>query len=311
MDERIKNQWVKSAAAVLCVAAICISTLISGGKIADTVKNKATGSNSSAQSAQGEAVTEIAADGSVVEVSTDANGETVTDTTAAAAAQQASDSGTASANQSSASTKASSGTAATTAANALSTKAGIINYCNTALNKVKSLKAGYDKHYVMNVKGETTGSIGSILKTISKDQTTTMKKGSDSTKDFPASGFSWSSKLRESDVASATCKQNGQYYEITLKLGTEKNPAKGESSSYGRVMSVIDANEAKNMVPGVKSIDMTYHDGYVYAKIDSKTGRIVNCELSATADVNATITILGNITAKDIVSTETYTNFVW
>lgn len=76
-------------------------------------------------------------------------------------------------------------------------------------------------------------------------------------------------------------------------------------------MSVIDAAEAGKMVPGIKSINMNYHDGYVYAKVDSKTGKLVAAEFSAAADIQADIRIFGNIAVKDIVSTETFTNIVW
>ena len=43
------------------------------------------------------------------------------------------------------------------------------------------------------------------------------------------------------------------------------------------------------MVPGIKSINMNYHDGYVYAKVDSKTGKLVAAEFSAAADIQASL----------------------
>ena len=191
-------------------------------------------------------------------------------------------------------------------------KAEIINYCNTALNKAKAAKVGYNKKMVREVKGSTDGISPSLIKLVAVNKNTTMKKGSDNIKDdFPAAGFEWSSKLREQDVVNATFKTSGQYYEIRLTLGKEQNPAKSEKSSYGRVMSVIDAAEAGKMVPGIKSINMNYHDGYVYAKVDSKTGKLVAAEFSAAADIQADIKIFGSVSVKDIVSTETFTNIVW
>ena len=170
----------------------------------------------------------------------------------------------------------------------------------------------YNKKMVREVKGSTDGISPSLIKLVTANKSTTMKKGSDDIKDdFPAAGYSWSSKLREQDITNATLKQNGKYYEIRLTLGNEKNPAKGEASSYGRVMSVIYAAEAGNMVPGIKSINMSYHDGYVYAKIDSTTGKLVSAEFSAAADIQASIAIFGDVAVKDIVSTETFTNIVW
>lgn len=305
MDNKVSIQWIKSAAAVLCVGSICFSMLSISNKIADAKKNAVISSSVS------QSETESGFNESPV---TNASGETVTEENGNAVIADANtntDGNQSTANNSGNTTKANGVTTVKNSSGIPTTKAEIINYCNTALNAVKSSKAGYTKKYVMKAKGSTSGVPSVITKLITKNKTTTMAKGSDSTNDFPASGFSWSSKLRESDVSSATIKQNGQYYEITLKLGTEKNPAKGESSSYGRVMSVIDANDAKDMLAGIKSVTMTYHDGYVYAKIDSKTKKLVAAELSASADVAASISVLGDIAINDIVSTETYSDFKW
>ncbi len=190
-------------------------------------------------------------------------------------------------------------------------KSEIIEYCNVALNKVKSSKAGYSKRAVMKINGNVAGLPQWLTSIFNSDKTTTMAKGKDNKDDFPAAGFEWSSKLRPQDVESATLKVNGTTYEIMIKLGNEKNPAIGTASSHGRVMSVIDAAGAADMVPGLKSVDMLYHDGYVHVKVDSKTGNVTFAELSATADCKANVSLLGEIEAEGIQSTETFTNFVW
>lgn len=314
MSNETGKQLIKSATAVLCVAGICISAIISTNKVADTIKSTAAPSSSQ----QSEAVFEdngvptdepIADNGSTGEAVTDAAGTEQTD--AAQPAESQSSSAGSSSSQGG-STASGSQSAAKPSTNKEMSKAEIINYCNTALNKAKSAKVGYNKKMVRDVKGSTDGISPSLIKLVAANKSTTMKKGSADIKDdFPAAGYDWSSKLREQDVATATIKTNGQYYEIRLTLGKEQNPAKGEASSYGRVMSVIDAAEAGNMVPGIKSINMSYHDGYVYAKVDSKTGRLVSAEFSAAADIQAKIAVFGDVSVKDIVSTETFTNIVW
>lgn len=313
MNNETGKQLIKSAAAVICVAGICISAVISTDKVADVIK--ATAAPSSSQ--QGEAAfggDTVPTDEAVIDNNT--SGEAVTDasTDQTDAAQpdstQPSD-GNAGTSQSGSSSSGSQ-TAAKPSTSKQMSKAEIINYCNTALNKAKAAKVGYNKKMVREVKGSTDGISPSLIKLVAANKSTTMKKGSSDIKDdFPAAGYDWSSKLREQDVANATIKTTGQYYEIKLTLGKEQNPAKGEASSYGRVMSVIDAAEAGNMVPGIKSINMSYHDGYVYAKIDSKTGKLVSAEFSAAADIQAKIAIFGDVAVKDIVSTETFTNIVW
>lgn len=314
MNNETGRQLIKSATAVLCVAGVCISAVISTGKIADTIKTTA----ASAQTYQSDSLIgdSVQTDEAVIDTGTGADiaaDPSATEQTDAAQADAAQPADTGSVQQSSGSSAASAQSATKQSSSSKEmSKAEIINYCNTALNKAKAAKVGYNKKMVREVKGSTDGISPSLIKLVAANKSTTMKKGSDDIKDdFPAAGYDWSSKLREQDVANATIKTNGQYYEIKLTLGKEQNPAKGEASSYGRVMSVIDAAEAGNMVPGIKSINMSYHDGYVYAKVDSKTGKLVSAEFSASADIQAKISIFGDVAVKDIVSTETFTNIVW
>lgn len=314
MSEKLKKQWVKSVTAFVCVVCLCITTVVSSGKVSkakiEAAKSaSASGSSDTLGGIGNDTETGLISDGT----SDTGTGENLADGSAATDADGSAGGTDSGSSSTTAADNQSSGGATTTKPSngAPATKAEIITYCNTALNKVKSQKVGFTKKYVMKANGSTSGIPGFITKAINKKQTDKYNKGTDSTNIFPAAGYSWSSKLRESDVASATIKTSGQYYEITLKLGKENNPSKGEASSYGRVMSVIDAKDAQEMLPGIKSVNMTYHDGYVYAKIDSKTGQIVNAELSAAADVAANISLLGDVSITDIVSTETYSDFLW
>ncbi|HBM00635.1 MAG TPA: hypothetical protein DD393_08460 [Ruminococcaceae bacterium] len=314
MNNETGKQLIKSATAVLCVAGICISAVISTNKVADTIK--ATAASSQVQQGGASYGTDsIPTDSPIID--SGANGDAVTDAAGTNQTDAAQPDSTQSGNAGSGSSQTGAGssnnqTSSKPSGSKVMSKAEIINYCNTALNKAKAAKVGYNKKMVREVKGSTDGISPSLIKLVAVNKNTTMKKGSDNIKDdFPAAGFEWSSKLREQDVVNATIKTSGQYYEIRLTLGKEQNPAKGEKSSYGRVMSVIDAAEAGKMVPGIKSINMNYHDGYVYAKVDSKTGKLVAAEFSAAADIQANITIFGSVSVKDIVSTETFTNIVW
>ena len=312
MTNETGKQLIKSAATLLCVASICVSAIISTNKIATMIKDTAVpASVQTGDASQDDGVPSdgIIDGGTGSEVVTDANGTEQTEASQDGD-NQAPSADTGSSQNSSTGSSSKSTTKKT--ANSAMSKAEIISYCNTDLNKAKAAKVGYNKKMVREVKGSTDGISPSLIKLVAANKSTTMKKGSADIKDdFPAAGYDWSSKLREQDGASATFKKNGKYYEIRLTLGKEKNPAKGEASSYGRVMSVIDAAEAGNMVPGIKSINMNYHDGYVYAKVDSTTGKLVSAEFSAAADIQAKISIFGDVSVKDVVSTETFTNIVW
>ena len=190
------------------------------------------------------------------------------------------------------------------------TKAEVIAYLNDALNAVKANRPGFTKAYKRDATGDISGLPGWLSSIIRQNETKTYQKGTDYTDIFPAAGYSWSSRLRESDVTKFSIEENGKFYDIRVDLGTETNPTPGETSSYGRCMSVVTVSSAES-IPGIKNVSMNYHDGYVTARVDSETNRIVRCTFSAAADVQATVSILGDVSVSNIVSTETFTDFVW
>ena len=190
------------------------------------------------------------------------------------------------------------------------TKAEVIAYLNEALNADKANRPGYTKAYKRDAAGDISGLPGWLSSIIRQDETKTYAKGTDFTDIFPAAGYSWSSRLRESDVTKFSIEENGKFYDIRVDLGSETNPTPGETSSYGRCMSVVTVDSAES-IPGIKNVSMQYHNGYVTARVDAETNRIVRCEFSAAADVQASVTILGDISVSNIVSTETFTDFVW
>ena len=196
------------------------------------------------------------------------------------------------------------------ASNVPKTKAEVIAYLNDALNAVKTNRPGLTKAYKRDAAGDISGLPGWLSSIIRQDETKTYQNGTDYTDIFPAAGYGWSSRLRESDVTKFSIKENGKYYDIRVDLGNETNPTPGETSSYGRCMSVVTVDSAES-IPGIKNVSMNYHNGYVTARVDAETNRIVRCEFSAAADVQATVAILGDISVSNIVSTETFTDFVW
>ncbi len=191
------------------------------------------------------------------------------------------------------------------------TKSEIVEYCNKALNRVKVANPGYTKRTLMDVNDDTSAFPDWIVNIVRKDETSTMSKGKNNIDDFPVNGETWASKLRAQDVESATLKQNGTTCEILIKIGTEKNPGKGTLSRHGRIMSVIDAAEAKQMLAVLKSIDMTYHDSYALVKIDSTTGNVIYAKFEGTADLDVDISLLGQFHVKNITKSSEFTKFVW
>lgn len=294
-------QIVKSAAAVVCTVALCASVTTSAKKLSDAKVKvaEATPVYGAVQSGSNENAVNPSEDSPAVTPDETTPADESTETPAGTEETT----GTATESTPAAEKKTS------TNSGIPSTKAEIINYCNKALNDAKMAKVGYTKTFVRKGGDNLPKIISSV---IAQNKVTNAAKGDAKIKDdFPAAGFDWSSKLRESDVTSAELKPNGQYYEITLKLGKETNPGKGETSSYGRVMSVMDESDAKGLVPGVNTVNFVYHDGYVYAKIDSKTGKLIKAEFSATADLSANVKVFGDLKANNVKSTETFSDIKW
>lgn len=247
-----------------------------------------------------EATTEAA---TTEEIMTAETAESVTTETAEAAAEETTEEET---SQAETTTEAET----ETESGAPKTKAEVIAYLNDALNAVKASRPGFTKAYKRDAAGDISGLPGWLSGIIKQDETKTYQKGTDYTDIFPAAGYSWSSRLRESDVTKFSVKEDGSYYEIRVDLGSETNPTPGETSSYGRCMSVVTVDSAES-IPGIKNVSMQYHNGYVTARVDAETNRIVRCEFSAAADVQASVAVIGDVSVSNIVSTETFTDFVW
>lgn len=312
LDVQIKKALISGVSAVVCVAITVAAAL----NCTDTVTGNRLEKSKLRTPSGGSAVSQqedYAGSGGDTQQSTDTTSDetgALTDVNTAESSAQT-QSGESTPASSSGTAAQPSGTAQSNAntSSPLPTKAAQLNYFNTAVNKIKSQKVGYTKHHVMEVKGNVDGIPSWLVGLVTKNKTSTMAKGADNTDDFPVGGYNWVSKLTMNDIKDITFKQNGDNYEFYITLGQEKNPTKG-NSSYGRIFSVIDANGAAEMVGGaLKSISMMYHDGYAKAVINSKTGRVISAEFSASADIEANIMLVGDISAKDIISTESYTDF--
>lgn len=192
--------------------------------------------------------------------------------------------------------------------------AEIVKIYNDSANLIKSERPGYNKKHIQKVMGSTSGIPEKLLTLFTVDDDKNIKKGKSSDDEYPVSGYEWASHMKASDIKTAKMENKNGKYIINITFGKENDPKK-DASKYGRVMSVIDVTEAKKISLGlITDASMVYHDGYIKAEIDCKTGKMISAELSATADVEAQLSkVLGGkkISVKDIRSTETFTNFDW
>ena len=188
---------------------------------------------------------------------------------------------------------------AATSLTASSSTAEIVNYFNTAINKVKpSAKqvtlVKEENKEAGGIEGNLPGSLTSVAnslissnmgeKDLSKldpgmvNATTVEQKNAM----FPVEGETWSSKLTADDVEKAEVQENGGKYVITLHIKADEP---SESTSHGqghngKVFSVImptivtdNAGPAANIIKEVKT---GHKDGIVKITVDKATGNVTD-----------------------------------
>lgn len=186
----------------------------------------------------------------------------------------------------------------TEAAKAPSTKAEIVEYFNTSVNKVKKDAKSATKNYSkINLAGSTQlpGWVNSVARVVGgadkfiDDQLTKNSQtspetytGADIKAKFPVEGESYASKLTPADVSSATCTEKNGKYTITIttvKDATSQNVSHGSGHAPKAfnvpLPATINDNVpgfAKNMIGGTAA--MEYPASTVKVVIDAKTGNV-------------------------------------
>lgn len=295
---KMKKTIIQCVTAVLCTALVGLSCSTGITKIADAKKQAAESAPAASSSAAADDSAAPADDGTVVPVddgavpADDGTVAPVDDGTAAPA-----DDGTASAGDNTAAPAGSTDTKS----GVPSTPAEIVNYYNTAMNKVISSKAGYTKKRT-TVLGELEGA-GPIMKIdVAKqavydflgvgDLTYTNKKGE--------AKFLSKAALTTADVKDAKCTANGNIYTITLTLADGKSIAndsqKTDNASLKRTglfvgsddKSEYDYKSAVNIYMGLKNsedtditaVDETTSKTTVTLTVDSTTGKVTSYKAS-------------------------------
>ncbi len=167
--------------------------------------------------------------------------------------------------------------------------AAIVEYYNTAANKIKTNAKSVTRNYEDNQHNAEKLVVPSMLQSIGSELIGTFLKpnntpetyeGTDAIKEkFPIPGESYASKLTADAVQSAECKDNGSEYEITIVAKTEKNPTYGQGVSGGFEIIGTDAvMDAAGFV--VKSFETEYYNCTVKCKVDKATGNITWINIS-------------------------------
>ena len=194
------------------------------------------------------------------------------------------------------------------------TKAEIIEYYNTAINNVKPSAKSIT---VKSVENKPAGNVEGLPSTLSKiadsvisgntgvDEDASNKtytSAADKKANFPVENETWSSKLTEADIKSATIKESNGKYTITLVTVAD---AKSTNVVHGtghapKAFNVIMPSVINDNVPSavakmfsVGTAALNYPSSTITAVIDAETGNVE----SATFDLLWTMNIpLGSST---------------
>lgn len=186
-------------------------------------------------------------------------------------------------------------------------KAETIEYFNKAVNGVKSGAKTVNQKEVTNyLAGATTISSGikSVYNMLGGDewldgmlkdnsQGAASYEGADITAKFPVEGQTWSSKLTEADVSSATCTEaNGVYtIEITTIADAKSDSVKIGEGHAPKAFNVILPGVVNDNIPGIAkkmvgTAAMDYPASTVKVTVDVATGHVLTAEYDLKWTIN-------------------------
>ena len=193
--------------------------------------------------------------------------------------------------------------AAVTELTASSSKADILAYFNTAINKVKPNAKQVTLNYERNseaggIQGNLPSSLTSLAnglisanmgdKDLSKldpglvNATTVDQKN----KMFPVENESWSSKLTADDIESATVSEANGKYTITVKVKADEpsaDTAHGvghNGKAFSVIMPSIVTDNAGGAANLIKNVQTGHKDGKIVVTVDKATGNVLTANYS-------------------------------
>lgn len=145
-----------------------------------------------------------------------------------------------------------------------------------SINQPKKNAYNYDSHVNAGgnsfIEGIAKALMGSLLKA---EETNVTYTGADIAANFPPAGATCG--LTKDDVKSIDCKEEGDYYIITVVVKPAKNPKAGEK--VGAVASVLTKESIEEPIKqyGLTGLtfDCDYHATTAEAKIEKSTGNLV------------------------------------
>lgn len=182
-----------------------------------------------------------------------------------------------------------------------STVEEIVAYFNESANKIKPNAKKVVKNFEKRIANEEKyiipesldGVAKSMSKTFMKDDTDPIyyETREDIRNEFIVPNQDYVSKLKAEYVKEATCKDNGNEYEIYLKLKDQKNPTAGVG--VGAVCDVIEGFEVSEKSSIVKKFTTEYYNCEIKATVDKETGNIIHIVYKTPVLLEMTVDMFG------------------
>lgn len=186
--------------------------------------------------------------------------------------------------------------------------AAIVEYFNTAVNKVKTdAKSVQQKHVTNYLAASPTvpSVLASIYKMLGGDEwldgmlvdnsqgAATYSTKADIKAKFPVENQTWGSKLTAADVKSATCTEKNGVYTITIET---KPDGKSSTVDYGqghapKALNAVPPRVINDNIPGIATsitgtAAMNYPYGKVVITVDAATGNVKTADYDVQWTIN-------------------------
>ena len=188
------------------------------------------------------------------------------------------------------------------------TTAEVVEYFNTAVNKVKTNAKSVQQKYVNNYLASPAtvpSGLSGIYKMLGGDEwldgmlkdnsqgSATYTSKADIQAKFPVEGMTWASKLTAADVKSATCKEANGVYTITI---ITKEDGKSSTIDYGqghtpKALNAVPPRIINDNIPSIATsitgtAAMNYPLGKVVITVDAATGNVKTADYDVQWTIN-------------------------
>ena len=179
------------------------------------------------------------------------------------------------------------------------TVAEIVAYFNKNADRVKTEATKVVKNYEDREVGEIVApqaimSLSGLVESAMADDTEPIEftTREEIIENFQVPKQSYVSCVTVNDVESASCKDEGDYYIITINVKDQNNPVVGKGT--GSMFDVVEAEEITAKAGAlVKAFSTEYTDCRVIAKFDKATNRMVHANYFTPMKLNVTVNFLG------------------